>query len=78
MTIVTITLDDESGLVNVHAEIPGGFDITSPACVLANIMLNTLDKAAVRAELKDAPVVPLVRERTKSLMADVGPKLILA
>lgn len=49
MAIVTLTLDDTSGELEMGIRIPApGFDPESKACQMANIIVNYLDTIADR------------------------------
>ena len=65
--IITITLDDTSGALEVGMRFPGEFDPASQACQMANILLNYMDTIAVRHS-----------ESHEAVPAEVSaPKLIL-
>lgn len=72
MTVVTITLDDTAGDVAVKVDIPGGYDRASPACNMANAIMNHLDAIAERKETADVtPRVVLAAEEINQRRADM-------
>lgn len=72
MTVVTIVLDDESGEVEMGCRIPGGWRPGSPACQMANMILNHLDTIAERRGDK------VTQEEIKAPNVFERPSIVLA
>lgn len=66
--VVTITLDDTSGELEMGIRIPEGYTPDSQACQMANMIVTYLDSIADRRDSKMEEV---------PLMAEPGPGLIL-